>query len=131
MPITLPASRCRGCTVERIELDDAVVLLLDDAGEYPLAIDGEGGEQQEGADVCDCGCGVRGLGIGRRERCRRQFRRRRQVVADRSHGRVRDCRELRVDVRAEDEPVGGEEEQRVDVLGGELLPPGGGRVEHS
>ena len=87
------------------QLDDAVVLLLDDAGDHPLAVDRERHQQEQGADVRDQGLGVGGLLLGGMERCRRQLRCRRQVVAERAHGRVCDRRGLRIDVRAEDEPV--------------------------
>ena len=53
MPITLPASRWRGRTRREDQLDDAVVLLLDDAGEHPLAVERERHEQEQGAGVRD------------------------------------------------------------------------------
>ena len=113
------------------QLDDAVVLLLDDAGDHPLAVDGEGDEQEERAGIRDQGRGVGGLRLRRMERCRRQLRCRRQVVAERAHGRVRDRCCLRVDVRPEDEPVLREEQQRVDLLGFECPPSGCGRRDHA
>ena len=113
------------------QLDDAAVLLLDDAGEHPLAVDGERDEQEEGAGVRDEGRGVGGFRLRRMERRRRQLRRRRQVVAERAHGRVGDRCGLRIDVRPEHEPVRAQEQQRVDLLGVECLPSGCRRGDHA
>jgi hypothetical protein len=43
------------------------------------------------------------------------------VPAQRAYGRVRNRRERRVDAPAEEEPVGAEEQQRIDLLAAELL----------
>ena len=89
------------------QLDDAVVLLLDDAADHPLAVDRKGREEEQRGDVRD-------------QRPRRHRRPRPQgasvaVVSSGAGGRC--CRSartavsataasLRIDVRPEDEPVG-------------------------
>ncbi len=88
------------------QLDDAVVLLLDDAGDAPTGRRRQGTTSRSREPTyATSGRGVGGLLVRRMERCRRQLRRRRQVAAERAHGGVCDRRRLRVDVRAEDEPV--------------------------
>ena len=45
------------------------------------------------------------------------------MAAERTHRRVRSCRELRVEALPEDDPVIAEEEQRIDVLRVQLVAP--------
>ena len=106
------------------QFDDAVVLLLDHAGDDPLAVDRERQKQEQGAGIRDQGLGVGGLLVWGMERRRRQLRCRWQVVAERAHGRVCDRRRLRIDVRAKDKAVAGQEQERIDLLGFERLPSG-------
>jgi hypothetical protein len=103
------------------QLDDAVVLLLDDAADHPLPIHGKGHEQEQGGHERDEGRGIGGSGVERFERCHRQLRCRRQLAAKRAHGRVRDGGELRVHVCAEDEPVVAQEQERIDIVCHERL----------
>ena len=65
------------------------------------------------------------------ERRRRQLRCRRQLAAKRTHRCVGDGRRLGIDIGAEDEPVVGQQQQCVDVLGFERLPSGSERRHHS
>ena len=114
------------------DLDDAVVLLLDHAGDHPLAVDGERHEQEQRADVRD-------------EGLRRRWSSSPADGALPSSAPVPGGRWLRsartavsaiaaafgVDVRAEDEPVLRQEQERVDLLGVECSPPGCRRGDHA
>jgi hypothetical protein len=103
------------------QLDDAPVLLLDDATDDPLPIRSKGHEQEQGGRDRDEGRGVRELRVGRLERRSCQLRRRRQMAPKRAHGHVRDRGELSVDVRAKHEPVVAQQQERVDILSRERL----------
>ena len=123
-----PCRRAGGAAHGRQDqLDDAVVLFLDDAADHPLAVEGEGHEQEQRAGIGDQRRCVGRLRLRRMQGCRCELRRRRQVTAKRP---ARPCRLLprsRIDVGAEDELVVGEEKQRIDLLGLERLPSGSGR----
>ena len=51
------------------------------------------------------------------------------MAAERTDGGVRSGRDLGVDIRAEDDPVVAEKQQRVDVLCRELVASGGRRSD--
>ncbi len=131
MPITLPARRWRGWHRRQDHLDDPAVLLFDDAADDPLPVHGEGREQDERAEDCDQRRGISRSGVGWPERRRAQLGRRRQVAPQGSHRSICDSSELRVDIRAEDEPVLAQEQERIDVLGHERLASGCRRTDHA
>ena len=109
------------------ELDDPVLLLLDHPGQHPRAIDGERDDHGNRPDHRHEDLGVGGLAASGDERDRCQLRRRRQVPANRADGGVGDRGQLGVDGGAEDEPVGGKDDQRIRALRLERPPAGGGR----
>ena len=80
---------------------------------------------------CDERRGISGSGVGWFERSRGQLGRRRQVAPQRPHTRVCDSGELRVDVRAEDEPVVAQEQERVHMLARNRVASGCRRTEHA
>jgi hypothetical protein len=91
------------------QLDDAVALFLDHAGEHPLPIDGDGPEQQRGGKHRDQRVGVVGCLVRMHERRRRELGRRRQMIAQCTHRRIRGGGELRVDGGPEDDPIATEQ----------------------
>jgi hypothetical protein len=110
----------------------AAILPLHGKGvNQPLPVEREGREQQECSSGGHENLGVGGLLVQRVECGDRELRRRRQMVAERAHRRVRDRRGLRVDVHPEDEPVLRQQQQRVGLLRLEGLPPDGRRGDHA
>ena len=132
IPITLPASRWRGRTVERISLDDAVALLLDDAGDHPLAVDGKRREQEQRA-------GVARPGSRRRSSPSRRAGAWPQSAPVPGGRWLRSARTAVSAIAAalvstfvaEDEPILRQQQDRVDLLGVERPPSGCGRGDHS
>ena len=97
-------------------LDDAVRLLLDDAGQHPLAVDGDGREQQRCAEHCGHHLCIARLRFRRLECDRVELGCRWQVPAHRSNRAVCDRGELRVDVVVKGDSIARQDEQGVDLF---------------
>src|SRR6185503_14718906 len=113
------------------QLDDAVVLLLDDAADHPLAVEGQRHEEEQAGRVRHEYRGVARLLLRRVQGFSCEFGLGWEMATERTDSRVRNCRRLRIDVRAEDEPVIGEEQQRVDLFVLEHLPSGPRGGDHT
>jgi hypothetical protein len=85
-PDHLPSEQVAGPDRGQDQLDDAIVLFLDHAGDDPLPVHRQRGEQEDRREIGGRGLGARRLLVHRFERRRRQLRRRRQVVPERAHG---------------------------------------------
>jgi hypothetical protein len=113
------------------QLDDAVVLLLDDAADHPLAVEGQRHEEEQAGRVGHEDRGVARLLLRRKQGSGCQFGLGWEMATKRTDSRVRNRRRLCIDLRAEDEPVIGEEQQRVDLFVLERLPSGPRRGDHT
>ena len=113
---TLPMSKCRGRTVERISSTTRLLFSSTTPASTHWPVDRQRSEQKRGAEHGDDSLGVLGRLACGLERRGRELGRGRKTAAERPHRRVGGCGELRIDALPEDDPVVAEEEQRVDFL---------------
>ena len=131
MPITLPASSWRGADGGQDQLDDTVVLLLHHAGDDPLAVHRERGEQEDRGEVRRPDLRIRRLLVRGLQRRRRQLRRRRKLMAEVPDRALDNGGGRGVDLRAEDEAILREQQQRLDLPGVERRSSGCRRRDHA